>query len=100
MTDGNTARSRPHMPPIPKLCHDRFRHGTVFAAAIVMSLASVNPATGERMRYFSPLSEAELDRKIQTAWNAFHKYRNLPVAQRSRLMKCAAGILDMERKSF
>ena len=40
-----------------------------------MPIASVNPATGETIKTFEPLSEAQIDEKLQRAADTFHSYR-------------------------
>jgi succinate-semialdehyde dehydrogenase/glutarate-semialdehyde dehydrogenase len=60
-------------------------------------IASINPATGETLRTFPPLSEAQLDEKLQSASQAFPEYRRTSFADRSRWMTRAAEILENEK---
>ena len=36
-----------------------------------MAIATINPATGEVVKTFQPLSEAEIERKLQLSVSAF-----------------------------
>src|SRR5262245_51229843 len=65
-----------------------------------MSITSINPTTGELLKSFSPLSQSELDRKIEKAWSAFHLYRRTAIAERSTFMNRAADILESEKEAF
>ena len=69
-------------------------------ATIHPTIASVNPATGQIVRAFTPLSEAELDARIQRAVDAYHRYRRTPVAERTRLLLKAAEILEADKEKF
>ncbi|HEV3364048.1 MAG TPA: NADP-dependent succinic semialdehyde dehydrogenase [Acidimicrobiia bacterium] len=61
-----------------------------------MAIATVNPATGETIKTFDPLSVEELDAKIARADEAFQSYRLTSFAQRAEWMQAAADILDKE----
>jgi succinate-semialdehyde dehydrogenase / glutarate-semialdehyde dehydrogenase len=65
-----------------------------------MTIATVNPATGQTLRTFTPLSEPELDARLQCAADAFRRYRRTPLAERSRLLLRAAEILESEKEKF
>jgi succinate-semialdehyde dehydrogenase / glutarate-semialdehyde dehydrogenase len=65
-----------------------------------MAIATINPATGQLVRTFEPLTDSEIDQKIQRAAQTFSKYRNLPFAERARMMVNAAAILESEKESF
>src|SRR6476469_4010200 len=62
-----------------------------------MTIASVNPATGQTVRTFTPLSEPELDARLQCAADTFRRYRKTPLAERTRLLLRAAEILEAEK---
>jgi len=64
------------------------------------ALASVNPATGETVKTYDVLGAAEVDARLERAAATFHAYRATPFAERARLMKRAADILDEERAAF
>jgi succinate-semialdehyde dehydrogenase / glutarate-semialdehyde dehydrogenase len=61
-----------------------------------MAIESVNPATGERLRSFDPLTEDQLDERIQKAADAFPDYRRTTYAERAELLRRTADILDAE----
>jgi succinate-semialdehyde dehydrogenase / glutarate-semialdehyde dehydrogenase len=62
-----------------------------------MAIASVNPATGERLREFSALSDRELDERLARAAHAFRSWRWTPVRDRAAIVRRAADILDAEK---
>ena len=64
-----------------------------------MAIASINPATGELIRTFEALSESQVEEKLQRAANAFADYRRLPFADRARMMRKAADILENEKEA-
>src|SRR5579872_2838860 len=63
-----------------------------------MAIASINPATGELLRSFEPLSDSAIEAKIRTAANTFPKFRKLPFADRARMMSKAADILEADKE--
>jgi succinate-semialdehyde dehydrogenase / glutarate-semialdehyde dehydrogenase len=65
-----------------------------------MAIASINPATGEVIRKFEALSDAEVDGKIAKASAAFHGFRKTPMADRARWMIKAAEILESEKEAI
>ncbi len=62
-----------------------------------MPIATINPANGETVRTFEPLSSAEVDAKIQTAFDAFHRHRRTSFADRAAKMRKAAEILESDK---
>ena len=62
-----------------------------------MPIATTNPATGELIRVFDPNSSAEVDAKIQKAYDAFRAHRRTPFADRASKMLRAAEILEKEK---
>jgi succinate-semialdehyde dehydrogenase/glutarate-semialdehyde dehydrogenase len=67
---------------------------------ITMAIASVNPATGELLRTFEPLSDFQIDEKIQAAAATFAEFRQLTFADRGRMMSRAAEILEAEKEAL
>jgi len=65
-----------------------------------MAIASINPATGETLRTFEPLSEDQLEEKLERAAETFRSYRRTPFAERARLMTGAAEILEEDKDRF
>jgi succinate-semialdehyde dehydrogenase/glutarate-semialdehyde dehydrogenase len=65
-----------------------------------MTIATVNPATGQTLRTFNPLSESELDARLQCAADTFRRYRRMPLADRLSRLQRAAEILESEKEEF
>ncbi len=65
-----------------------------------MAIATINPATGKVEKTFEPLSDAQIEVKLQTAADTFAKYRQVPFAERAHMMLKAAEILEKEKESF
>jgi succinate-semialdehyde dehydrogenase/glutarate-semialdehyde dehydrogenase len=65
-----------------------------------MAIASVNPATGEVLKTFDPLTDGELAKKLDLAAAAFAVHRNTSFAYRAERMLRAAEILEREKESF
>ncbi len=65
-----------------------------------MPIASVNPATGETIRTFEPLTEAQIDEKLQRAAETFRGYRHTTFEARESMMMRAAEILETEKNDF
>jgi succinate-semialdehyde dehydrogenase/glutarate-semialdehyde dehydrogenase len=63
----------------------------------LMPIATINPATGETLRTFEPLNEAQIEEKLQLAWNAYTVHRRTSFEERAEKMYCVARLLD-ERK--
>ena len=62
-----------------------------------MSIATTNPATGEVLKTFAPLTPAELEAKIQLAAAAFRDHRRTPFSERAAKMMRVAEILEQEK---
>jgi succinate-semialdehyde dehydrogenase / glutarate-semialdehyde dehydrogenase len=65
-----------------------------------MAIASVNPATGEKLREFSPFGDAEIERRLSRAQEAFKKYRRTTFAERAEWLHAAAELLFQEKQKF
>jgi len=65
-----------------------------------MAIASINPATGETLRTFEPLSEDQIEEKLERATETFRSYRRRPFAERARRMTQVAEILEKDRDRF
>src|SRR5688572_29139696 len=63
-----------------------------------MGIATINPATGETLKTFTPLTTAELDAKLAEADRAFQSYRHIPITQRAEWMRAAADVLEANRE--
>jgi succinate-semialdehyde dehydrogenase/glutarate-semialdehyde dehydrogenase len=65
-----------------------------------MSIASINPADGKTIKTFEPLTEPQIDEKLQRAAETFPSYRHTPWAEREAMMLRAAEILEAEKHDF
>ncbi|MGV9775463.1 NADP-dependent succinic semialdehyde dehydrogenase [Streptosporangium sp. NPDC003464] len=63
-----------------------------------MAIATVNPATGETLKTFEPLSEHEVDERLALAAAEFRTYRATDFKQRAAWMQSAAGLLESEQE--
>jgi succinate-semialdehyde dehydrogenase/glutarate-semialdehyde dehydrogenase len=66
----------------------------------VNTLRPINPATGEVVKTFQPLSEAEIEKKLQLSVSAFKAERKTPFAVRAKRMLKAAEILERDKEKF
>jgi succinate-semialdehyde dehydrogenase/glutarate-semialdehyde dehydrogenase len=94
------ARGQARVPPYG--CAPR-RTGTVQAeidAADLrehsMAIATVNPATGETLKTYEPLSDEALEDKIARAATAWTGYRRTSAHQRAAWLRSAADVLDAD----
>jgi succinate-semialdehyde dehydrogenase / glutarate-semialdehyde dehydrogenase len=62
-----------------------------------MSIATINPATGEVIKTFDPLTAEEIEQKLQLAASAFQTHRRTSFAERAKNMLRAAEILEKEK---
>lgn len=62
-----------------------------------MTIATTNPATGEVLERFEPLTEADVDAAIGRAQEAFTLLRRTDIEARAAWMRAAADLLDAER---
>ena len=65
-----------------------------------MPIATVNPATGEIIKVFQPLSDAAIEKKLQLAVTVFKAERKTPFAVRAQRMRKAAEILERDKEKF
>jgi succinate-semialdehyde dehydrogenase/glutarate-semialdehyde dehydrogenase len=65
-----------------------------------MAIATINPATNEKLRTFAPLSGDEIERRITRAAETFRSYRRTGFVERARKMQRAAEILEAEQENF
>jgi succinate-semialdehyde dehydrogenase/glutarate-semialdehyde dehydrogenase len=62
-----------------------------------MAIESVNPATGQRIRSFEPLSPAAIEEKLARAAAAFDGWKRRPVEERARVVGRAAEVLEQRK---
>jgi succinate-semialdehyde dehydrogenase / glutarate-semialdehyde dehydrogenase len=61
-----------------------------------MAIATINPATGETLETYEPLSEAALEDTIARAATAWESYRLTTAEQRAGWLAAAADVLDAD----
>jgi succinate-semialdehyde dehydrogenase/glutarate-semialdehyde dehydrogenase len=65
-----------------------------------MSIASINPATGETLKTFEPLSDSQLEEKLRLAVCAFLEFRKTTFSERAARMMKAAEILESDKEKL
>lgn len=61
-----------------------------------MAIATTNPATGEVLKTFDALTEADIDHRLTQAVDAFRALKQTSFDQRASWMRAAADILEAE----
>ena len=59
-----------------------------------MAIATINPATGETLKTFTAMSDAEVDARLAQAAETFAQYRLTTFTQRAEWMRASASVLD------
>jgi hypothetical protein len=62
-----------------------------------VAIATINPATGETVKTYDEMSEADVERRLTAAATAYEGYRLTSFAERAEWMREAATILDAEQ---
>ncbi len=65
-----------------------------------MGIATINPATGETLKTFEPLTDSEIEAKLQQAQLAFEQYRKTTFSQRAEWLNQAGAIFESDRDRF
>ncbi len=65
-----------------------------------MAIATINPATGEVLKTFEPISDLQLEQKLQRAVNTFGEFRKTSFADRAARMVKAADILEADKEEL
>jgi len=65
-----------------------------------MTIASINPVTGEVLKTFTPLTAEELECKLALADSTFATYKHTSFADRTQWMNQAADILETRKTEF
>ena len=63
-----------------------------------MAIATVNPATGETIRTFSALTDAEIEIKLELAQQTFTQHQQTSLEERAKSLNRAAEILESDRE--
>jgi succinate-semialdehyde dehydrogenase/glutarate-semialdehyde dehydrogenase len=62
-----------------------------------MAIATINPATGKLVKSFEPLTDSQIEAKLQLAAATFPEFRKLTFADRAAMMNKAAAILESDK---
>jgi succinate-semialdehyde dehydrogenase/glutarate-semialdehyde dehydrogenase len=65
-----------------------------------MPIATTNPATGQVLKTFEPLTNEQVEQKLQRAADAFARYRKTSFAERAAWLVKAAEILEAEKDTY
>ncbi|MBA2376340.1 MAG: NAD-dependent succinate-semialdehyde dehydrogenase [Rubrobacter sp.] len=65
-----------------------------------MAIQTINPATGEEIKFFDELTESQTEEKIQLAADTFREWRKTSFSERSEKLIKAAEILENEAEEF
>src|SRR5215471_18122789 len=65
-----------------------------------MAIASINPANGEKLKEFSPLDDAEIEKRLSRAESAFREYRRFTLTERAELLHGVSELLFQEKQTF
>ncbi|MFD4561712.1 NADP-dependent succinic semialdehyde dehydrogenase [Streptomyces sp. NPDC058469] len=65
-----------------------------------MPIATVNPANGETVKTYEAMGAEEIERRLQLAEATFRTYRTTAFAERARLMRQAADLLEEDQQDI
>ena len=65
-----------------------------------MAIATINPATGQVLKTFEPLTSSRIEAKLDRAAETFPKFRGLTFTARGAMMTKAADILESEKEAL
>jgi succinate-semialdehyde dehydrogenase / glutarate-semialdehyde dehydrogenase len=65
-----------------------------------MAIASINPATGEKLKEFNPHNDVEIEKRLKCAEHAFQQHRREPFPKRAQLMIEVAALLEREKQEL
>jgi len=65
-----------------------------------MAIATINPATGQVLKTFEPLSDSEIEGKLQLASEAYSRHRKTSFADRAQKMMKAGDITESEKEKL
>jgi succinate-semialdehyde dehydrogenase/glutarate-semialdehyde dehydrogenase len=61
-----------------------------------VAIATINPATGETIRTFDPMTDAAVEQRLARAVEGYHALRSATYARRAEWMRAAADLLESE----
>src|ERR1044072_5514171 len=88
------------MRPRLQICPVVASVGASIYTNLIMAIATINPATGERVKTFEELTTAQIDAKLALAATTFQSYRHTSFTDRARFMTRAAEIFQTEKQNF
>jgi len=65
-----------------------------------MAIVSINPSTGQVLKTFEPLNDAQIEEKLRRAKEAFCVWRKVPFSERAKRMVRAAELLEAGKENF
>src|SRR5256885_16886638 len=65
-----------------------------------MAIASINPATGEKLKEFKPHNDVAIEKCLKRAVTAFDKHRREAFPKRAQLMVEVATLLEREKNEL
>ena len=65
-----------------------------------MAIASINPATGEKLKDFPPFDDKEIEKRLERADKAFREYRRTTFTERAELLHAVTELLFQEKQRF
>jgi succinate-semialdehyde dehydrogenase / glutarate-semialdehyde dehydrogenase len=65
-----------------------------------MPIISINPTTGETLKEFAVFDEAEIEKRLRRAEQAFARHRREVFAKRAQLMLAVASLLEQEKEEL
>src|SRR6516225_4700573 len=65
-----------------------------------MAIATIFPATGQVVRTFEYLTDAQIEERVERAARTFVEYRTVPFGERARKMHKVAGILEDDKEAL
>src|SRR5579883_1222670 len=65
-----------------------------------MAIQSINPASGQLLKTFEPLTDGEVERKLALASRVFIAWKNTRFPDRSKILLRAAEILERDKQQL
>ena len=65
-----------------------------------MAIASINPATGEKLKEFTAFNDAEIEKRLKCAEHAFQQHRREAFPKRAQLLVGVATLLEREKNEL
>ena len=65
-----------------------------------MAIASINPATGEKLKEFTAFNDAEIEKRLKRAEHAFQQHRRDAFPKRAQLLVGVATLLEREKNEL